>query len=111
MATAEFAVVIPAVIAVLVLCIYAVFAGVNQLRCVDAARLAARAAARGESSSVIERVAREAGPPNAHVSVTTAGDMVEVRIRAPAGPHLGGLEPPVLSASSVARLESAAGER
>ncbi len=111
MATAEFAVVIPAIVAVLVLCVYAVFAGVNQLRCVDAARLAARAAARGDSAGAVERLAREAAPSNATILVTIAGDRVEVRVRAPAGPAVGGLQPPSVSALSVARLESAEVQR
>lgn len=67
--TAEFALLLPAVVVLLALALGAVRVVVTQVQCVDAARAAARAAARGESLDVVERVARAAGPAGARVRV------------------------------------------
>lgn len=82
MVTAEFAVALPAVIIVLALALGALAAATDQLRCVDAARVGARAAARGDTQVSIQQVARRAAPQGSSVSVR--GDRtVTVTVTAP----------------------------
>jgi hypothetical protein len=87
MATAEFAVALPAVVLVLVVAMTAIGAGIDQIRCIDAARLAARALARGDSQGAAVGLARGAAPTGATVSLVTGGDLttatVSVARRAP----------------------------
>jgi Flp pilus assembly protein TadG len=83
--TAETAVVLPALAVVLALALWAVGAVTAQLRCVDAARVAARAVARGESVESSRQVAREAAPRGSSVSIRRVGDLVTVEVRARAG--------------------------
>lgn len=78
MATVELAVALPAVVLVVVAGMTAVSVLTAQLRCVDAAREAARAAARGESAAVVRSLAARAGPPGA--VLTVAGDASEVTV-------------------------------
>ena len=104
--TAETAVVLPAVLAVLVLCLWAVLMVGQQVRCIDAARAGARALARGEPAELAESVARQAAPEGARVSIRVSGDtaVVEVRLTAGApGPWaVGGIE---LGSRAVAAME------
>jgi Flp pilus assembly protein TadG len=79
--TAETAVALPALAVVLALSVWAVSAVTAQLRCVDAARVAARALARGESSARSAAVAREAAPEGAAISVDRSADLVTVEVR------------------------------
>jgi hypothetical protein len=80
MVTAEFAVVLPAVVLVLALSLGALGLALDQVRCVDAARAGARAASRGDSSSAVTLTARRAAPPQALVLMTTSGDLVQVSV-------------------------------
>jgi hypothetical protein len=80
--TAETAVALPALVVVLALAMWAVGAVTAQLRCVDAARLGARAVARGESAQVSRAAALEAAPRGATVTVRRQGDLVVVQVRA-----------------------------
>ena len=80
MVTAEFAVVLPAVVLVLALSLGAMGLALDQVRCVDAARAGVRAASRGDSSAAVTLVARRAAPPHALVSMTTSGDVVQVSV-------------------------------
>lgn len=80
--TAELAVVLPAVVALSALLVWLVGVAGAQLRCVDAAREAARALARDESAVDAARLAREVGPAGAQVSLRTTGVRVEVRVSA-----------------------------
>ncbi|MBJ7901700.1 TadE family type IV pilus minor pilin [Streptomyces sp. NPDC003656] len=59
-----------------------------QIRCVDAARAGARAAARQDPPDAVLRVARETAPDGAEVSVAREGGRVRVTVVA---------RPPVLS--------------
>lgn len=107
MVTAELAIVIPALVAVLALCLSGLGLAVDQLRCVDAARIAVRAAARGEPPEVVEQIARQVAPPAASVEVTPGVDTVVVTITAAARTrYLPGL--PAASARVEAALEPAA---
>jgi len=87
--TAETAVALPALVMVLALALWAVGAVNAQLRCVDAARLAARAVARGDDPSTATSRAKSAGPPGATVRVTQTAGLVTVEVRAER-PLLGG---------------------
>jgi len=80
MVTAEFAVVLPAVVLVLALSVGALGLALDQIRCVDAARAGARAAARGDSPGAVILVADRAAPSDAKVTVGTSGDIVSVSV-------------------------------
>jgi len=80
MVTAEFAVVLPAVVLVLALSLGALGLAWDQIRCVDAASSGVRAAARGDSPGAVILVAGRAAPPDALVSVGTSGDIVSVSV-------------------------------
>jgi hypothetical protein len=70
--------VLPALIMVALVLGWAVTVGVAQLRCFDAARGAARAAARGEPVDDVERIARGAAPAGAEITITRVDDEVTV---------------------------------
>jgi Flp pilus assembly protein TadG len=95
--TAELAAGLPALMLLLFAGLTAVSAVTVQGQCVDAAREAALAAARGDPG----RAAGErAAPPGASVEVTTDGDEVTARVSAPVrllGAHL-----PVITVSGTA---------
>lgn len=80
MVTAEFAVVLPAVVLVLALSLGALGLAWDQVRCVDAARAGARAASRGDSPGAVILVASRAAPSEALVSMGTSGDLVRVSV-------------------------------
>ena len=101
MVTAEFAVVLPAVVLVLALSVGALGLALDQIRCVDAARAGARAAARGDSAAAVILVARRVAPSDALVSVETTDDIVSVSVVS--GPRVAAvLLPAWLRASSTA---------
>ena len=83
MVTAELAATIPTLIFVLLIAVNAVMIGINQVRCVDAARVAARAAARGDSTSAVQEVGARAGPARSPVVVVAGGAGVTVTVTAP----------------------------
>ena len=89
MVTAETAVVLPVLLLVLVGAVAAVTVVGAQLRCVDAAREGARAAARGEPPAVVEALVARAAPDGATTTVSEDADEVTVTVSAriaPAGP-------------------------
>jgi Flp pilus assembly protein TadG len=105
MATAELAVVLPVLVLLVAAGLTAVSVLIAQLRCVDAAREAARAAARGETAEVLRSAAARVAPPAATVSVGTDGEEVRVTVSATAG-RLGGLLPTFrVTATAVALRE------
>lgn len=103
--TAEFAVLLP-VVALLVGVVVALTAAAGtQLRCADAARAGARAAALGEDDGTVAAVARRVAGAGVRVAVGRDGDWVEVAVAGTVGPSLplvGGL---VVHATAVARVE------
>ncbi|MER6446293.1 TadE family type IV pilus minor pilin [Streptomyces venezuelae] len=105
--TAEAALVIPALVLFAALLVWALMAAAAQIRCVDAARAGARAAARSEPVEVAEAAAREAAPPGARVELVRVGDLWRVRVAAPA-PGPDGL-PVRLGAQAVALAEDSVG--
>ena len=80
--TAETALALPSVVIAiaLVACVGQVVGG--QVRCEDAARAAARLAARGESLDRVRSAAESAGPAGAVVQVDRSGELVTVRVLA-----------------------------
>jgi Flp pilus assembly protein TadG len=76
--TAELAMAIPVLLAVTLGLVWTLSLGAAQVRMVDAAREAARAAARGDDAeSALER-GREVAPAGARLTMTTQGDKVVV---------------------------------
>jgi Flp pilus assembly protein TadG len=89
MVTAETAVVLPVLLLVLAGAVAAVTVVGAHLRCVDAAREGARAAARGEDVATVTAIVGRAAPPDARTHVATGGDEVRVTVTAritPLGP-------------------------
>jgi Flp pilus assembly protein TadG len=100
--TVEAALALCSLVVVLALVLAAVSAVAAQLRCVDAAREAARLTARGEQHRA-EDLARRIAPRTAVVAVTVRGDEVTARVSAnPAAGLLPGLE---VSVEAAAILE------
>lgn len=109
MVTAETAIVLPVLLLVLAAAVAAVVVVGGQLRCVDAAREAARAAARGDAAAEVRRIAAHAAPSGATTQVDPRGNTVTVTVTAPVRP-LGPALPRVhVSASATAELEPGAG--
>ena len=110
--TAETAVVLPALLLVLALGIWVLQAVGAQLRCTDAAAMAARAAARGDAAAVVEATGRRAAPAGAAVEVVTGAETVTVRVDAtvrPLGGVLAGLPGLHVSGRAVAAREDQVG--
>ncbi|WP_134772335.1 TadE family type IV pilus minor pilin [Ornithinimicrobium flavum] len=84
MVSAELALAVPSVLLVLAICLTALALGVDQVRVVDAARVGARAASRGEDPAVVEGLVRARAPHGAMVSVDVDHDRVVVTVSAPA---------------------------
>lgn len=104
MVSAELALVIPGLVAVLALCLAGLGLAVDQIRCADAARVAVRAAARAEPVEVVHHLALSSAPAGSQVEVSREGQDVRVTVTAPSRSRpLPGL--PQASASAVARLE------
>ena len=105
MVTAELAVAIPSVVLVLAVCLVAVTAAVDQIRCIDATRIASRAAARGDDEARVRSLAVRAAPPGARVAVAGAGGSVRVTVTVHTG-GWGGLPGWDLEASAETPVES-----
>lgn len=102
MATAEFAVALPALLLMLGFSLGAVDATLAKLRCVDAAREAALAAARGDNG--VASASTDA-PVGATVVVRVDGDVVRAVVTVhtqPLGAHLPGV---TVSGTAAAMLE------
>ncbi len=105
--TAETAVVLPVLLVVLSMALWVLAAVSAQLRCTDAAGLAARAAARGEVAAEVARTARAAAPGSA-VDVEEGPQTVSVRVRLqvrPLGGALRGLPALSVEGRAVAARE------
>jgi TadE-like protein len=80
--TAELALCLPGV---MLLCAALLLAGqavIGEIRCADAARAAARLAARGEPASAVIAEADRRAPPGARVHLSRAGQTVTVDVEA-----------------------------
>jgi hypothetical protein len=83
-ATAEVAVVLPGLVLVTALCVWAVLVVAAHVQCLDAARSGARALARDEPVAAVRAIAEERGPRGARVAVVRLGPglaAVDVRAR------------------------------
>jgi hypothetical protein len=107
MVSAELAAAVPALLVVLVLAMSAVRLGIDEVRCVDAARLAARALARGEPEGSARALAVRAGPPGLTLAMSATGQEVVVKVLATR--ELAGLALTV-AGSATARREDLRGE-
>jgi Flp pilus assembly protein TadG len=89
--TAETAVILPALVIILFAFLWGIGVAVAQMQCVDAARAAARAVARGERLADARTAASQAAPTGAEISMATGDDSVKAtviaRLRGP-GPLL-----------------------
>ncbi|WP_420113898.1 TadE family type IV pilus minor pilin [Pseudactinotalea sp.] len=81
--TAELALGLPAVVLALVVVLLVASAAIAQVRCTDAARAAARAAALGEDSATVVAIATDLAGSEAHVSVSESGGWVTVEVSRP----------------------------
>ncbi len=107
-ATAEAAVVLPVLLIVLAMAAWVLVCVNGQLRCVDAARAAARVAARGNSPVSAGAVGRVLAPPGAQVRIHLSGTLVEVAVTAEVQPFGGVLRVlPHVQARAVAEREDA----
>ncbi len=104
--TVEAALVLPVLVFILVLCLAGIGCVVDQLRCVDAAREAARLVGRGDPSAG-RAAAIQIAPEGATVIVVSSGDLVRVTVTA--APFIGLLPGVRVGATSVAALESKVG--
>ncbi|MFD9287212.1 TadE family type IV pilus minor pilin [Streptomyces sp. NPDC060030] len=105
--TAEAAMALTVLVAFVFALVWALVAAADQIRCVDAARAGARAAARSEPDAAVRSAAREVAPDRAQVAVERAGELWRVRVEAPTpGPGPLAL---TLSAEAVAMAEDGVG--
>jgi Flp pilus assembly protein TadG len=80
--TAETAVVLPVLVAVVLGLVWFVSLGVAQVRVVDAARETARAVARDEDRATAVALGRQVAPPGARVAISEDGGTVRVSVTA-----------------------------
>lgn len=106
MATAELAVAIPALVVVLALALSAVRMGIDAVRAVDAAHLAARIVARGEPAGTARASALEHVPLGSVVVIETGAGRVRVRIVPPAPPMVAAMGIHPRTAIAHARMEA-----
>jgi hypothetical protein len=86
MVTAETALALPALALVVGLMLWALLAATAQLRCVDAARAAARSVARGDGQAESVAAGLRLAPEGAHIRVERSGGLVRVNVEAMVGP-------------------------
>ncbi len=79
--TVEAAIALGAFVTVLALALGAISAAIDQLRCIDAAREAARLVARGDPDRARDAAARIA-PASANVAIAVTGDTIQVDVSA-----------------------------
>ncbi len=104
--TAETAVALPALVLVLTAALWAVTITGAQLRCVDAARAGARAAARGEAAEEVRTVVLRLAPEGATVSIRTGADTTRVEVVVTVSPPFRSPLPPVrLRVAAVSATE------
>lgn len=104
--TAEFAVMLPAVTAVLALCLGAVSTGTAQVRLEETARVSARAAARGDSAERIRQIAASTDR-EATVSITRDSGTVHISAERKAPGMVGATTGWMLHAQATASIEGA----
>ncbi|WP_162599709.1 TadE family type IV pilus minor pilin [Nocardioides solisilvae] len=106
--TAELALGIPVLVALVLVLAWMVSLGIAQVRVVDAARETARALARGDSRADALALGRRVAGPGSGIEVEVGEGVVVVRVRATtlrAPGRLGDLRTPTVQAEAVAALE------
>jgi Flp pilus assembly protein TadG len=106
--TAETAVVLPILLMFVGTLVWLVSVGIDQARCADAAREAARSLARDDPIEQALSLARESAPDGAQIEVERSDGIVTVTVgmsSKPAGGLLGGLVSVHLDASAVSAAE------
>jgi hypothetical protein len=101
--------VLPVLALLLAVGLWSVAVASAQLRCVDAARDGARAAARGESDSMVLAATTAAAPPGAQIDVHHDGSGIVVVVSTRVGGGLGPLAAiavPTVSATAAADSEA-----
>ncbi|MEO8329674.1 MAG: TadE family type IV pilus minor pilin [Candidatus Nanopelagicales bacterium] len=106
MVTAETAVVLPVLVMLLVVLLGVIGHAVDQVRAIDAARTAARMAARGELVDDVKQQAAREAPPGSVVSVEHIDETFRVTLTVPGVRVLGLIELPQVEAVAVALDES-----
>jgi hypothetical protein len=86
MVTAEFAVALPAFVLTVLAALCGVAVMTAQLRCADAADIAARMAARGDPTSLVRQASLSGAPSSAALSVVASGALVTATVRAHLAP-------------------------
>lgn len=81
MVTAELAVAMPVAAGLTVLAIGLIGVGIDQVRCVDAARVGARAMARGDPAAAVSTAVRSVAPTGASVALGGDGRTVSATVR------------------------------
>lgn len=109
--TAETAVVIPSLVLLTAMLMWGVLAAAAQIRCIDAARAGARAAARAEPAAAAISAAKDAAPAGARVEVRRDGDLIRVVVAAqtPGPGRLAELLSVPVRATAVALAEDSLG--
>jgi Flp pilus assembly protein TadG len=106
--TAEAALVLPVLLAFLALGLWVVGTVITNIRCIDAARDTARAAARGESVESARQLGQRTAPRGATITITQTGSTIHVQVTAaPASPPgvLRALPQPNARATAVVQAE------
>lgn len=107
--TAEAAMAIPVLAVFALALVWALMAASAQIRCVDAARAGARAAARSEPAAQVREAALSAAPDRARVEVERAGALWRVRVAAPT-PGPGPLTVTLSAEAAAAAEDEGAGD-
>nr|WP_305791430.1 TadE family type IV pilus minor pilin [Pseudarthrobacter sp. C4D7] len=105
--TAEFAVALPAVLALLAMLLAGAAAGMTQLRIEEGARAGARALARGDDPADVERSVRALAGGSATASITADGGWFSITVTDRVPGPLGASIPWTLTASASTRSEIA----
>jgi hypothetical protein len=104
--TAEFAVALPAVLALLAMLLAGAAAGMTQLRIEEGARAGARALARGEDPGAVERTVRTLAGDSAAASIAADGEWFSITVTDHVSGPLGASIPWTLTARASTRSES-----
>jgi hypothetical protein len=104
MVTAELALAVMSVTFVLLGCLAGVGELALRVRALDAAEVAVRLAARGESIPVVTDAARTHAPAGSTVSTSTSGTTVRVSVTSP-GLSLGVIRLPAVHVTAVGPME------
>jgi len=102
MVTAEFAVALPAFVVTTLAAVGLLVVVLAQLRCSDAAAIAARLAARGEQAAAVRAIALQAAPGGATLTTSAVDGVVTGTVAATVSiPGLGRLVPGITVRASV----------